>query len=290
MQNQAQQQIATAQQQSHLLNQQMSMNFHQTSLDFQRQSREMQSQAEAMQNQAQQQMAAARQNSNALNQQLTMNFSQMQLDFQRQSRNMQSQAAAMRRHAQHMQRQARAQAAQAQAQASDGMFQSYPSGGSMLSHLGGVSTQMQNGNLYVNGELVHQGSPGDPLNVSNVNGVVYVNNVQVWPRAASSEGSIVAMQTNLEAAGNVLGTRDEEARVQEQLQLLHMHSNRYETPVELDGDCAICMEPRGPGQTLRTLPCFHVFHDSCVTAFFETPQTEPLSCPVCRTDLRAGSQ
>uniref|UniRef100_A0A7S3CZ90 RING-type domain-containing protein n=1 Tax=Palpitomonas bilix TaxID=652834 RepID=A0A7S3CZ90_9EUKA len=42
--------------------------------------------------------------------------------------------------------------------------------------------------------------------------------------------------------------------------------------------CAICMEDYKDGEMLRTLPCFHVFHQACID---EWANREP-SCPICR--------
>jgi hypothetical protein len=55
---------------------------------------------------------------------------------------------------------------------------------------GGKQTNVhsEDGNVYVNGHLVHEGVPADPVSVSTRNGAVYVNDARVWPRQAAVEG------------------------------------------------------------------------------------------------------
>eukprot|EP00002_Diphylleia_rotans_P025310 TRINITY_DN499_c0_g4_i1.p1 TRINITY_DN499_c0_g4~~TRINITY_DN499_c0_g4_i1.p1 ORF type:complete len:1223 (-),score=151.15 TRINITY_DN499_c0_g4_i1:32-3700(-) len=46
--------------------------------------------------------------------------------------------------------------------------------------------------------------------------------------------------------------------------------------------CWICLEAYCAGDEVRTLPCFHLFHASCVDAWIISKGT----CPVCKTSLR----
>lgn len=47
--------------------------------------------------------------------------------------------------------------------------------------------------------------------------------------------------------------------------------------------CMICLCEYEDGETLRTLPCFHSFHDAeCITPWLMTNA----KCPVCRTPIK----
>ena len=51
---------------------------------------------------------------------------------------------------------------------------------------------------------------------------------------------------------------------------------------EIDGnsdDCAICWDEMN---SARTLPCGHLFHNSCLRSWLE----QDTSCPTCRTSLK----
>eukprot|EP01064_Diplonema_japonicum_P031549 TRINITY_DN5697_c0_g1_i1.p1 TRINITY_DN5697_c0_g1~~TRINITY_DN5697_c0_g1_i1.p1 ORF type:complete len:371 (+),score=29.45 TRINITY_DN5697_c0_g1_i1:201-1313(+) len=50
---------------------------------------------------------------------------------------------------------------------------------------------------------------------------------------------------------------------------------------EENKSCAICLESFDNGDTLRTLPCLHFFHPSCVDRWLK----ENAKCPTCRTDI-----
>ena len=45
--------------------------------------------------------------------------------------------------------------------------------------------------------------------------------------------------------------------------------------------CSICMSGFEAGEALRTLPCFHIFHVDCSTAWLLSNR----ACPLCRLDL-----
>lgn len=45
--------------------------------------------------------------------------------------------------------------------------------------------------------------------------------------------------------------------------------------------CAVCREGFAPGNILRSLPCGHEFHDSCIVPWLENCNT----CPICRWEL-----
>lgn len=53
---------------------------------------------------------------------------------------------------------------------------------------------------------------------------------------------------------------------------------------EAEGDyecCAVCIEPFKVGEVVRTLPCKHTFHKSCVDPWL----LEQRSCPMCKMDI-----
>lgn len=45
--------------------------------------------------------------------------------------------------------------------------------------------------------------------------------------------------------------------------------------------CAICLDTCKPGDIIRTTPCFHQFHASCVDKWLEIKAT----CPVCKVSV-----
>ncbi|KXS16833.1 hypothetical protein M427DRAFT_285875 [Gonapodya prolifera JEL478] len=50
--------------------------------------------------------------------------------------------------------------------------------------------------------------------------------------------------------------------------------------------CPICLEPYHPGSTLRTIPCGHSYHVSCIDKWLCCRIGQ---CPVCRNDVAAAS-
>mmetsp|Transcript_548 Transcript_548/g.881 ORF Transcript_548/g.881 Transcript_548/m.881 type:complete len:222 (-) Transcript_548:149-814(-) len=52
-----------------------------------------------------------------------------------------------------------------------------------------------------------------------------------------------------------------------------------------DRCCSVCMEPFRRGQNMRTLPCFHKFHKTCVEQWLQRSD----ACPVCQTDAQKHS-
>ena len=51
-----------------------------------------------------------------------------------------------------------------------------------------------------------------------------------------------------------------------------------------EGECAICLANFTAGEKLKTLPCLHHFHASCLREWFR----ENTQCPVCRTEVDAA--
>lgn len=68
---------------------------------------------------------------------------------------------------------------------------------------GGKQTDVhsENGKVFVNGHLVHEGLPADPVSVRTRNGAVYVNDARVWPKEAAVEGSVNRTQESLLRSG-----------------------------------------------------------------------------------------
>ena len=46
-------------------------------------------------------------------------------------------------------------------------------------------------------------------------------------------------------------------------------------------DCALCMEPMGPGAQVRGLPCGHHFHRECIDRWLAVKRV----CPSCKFDV-----
>ncbi|KAJ1366726.1 hypothetical protein KIN20_027480 [Parelaphostrongylus tenuis] len=51
--------------------------------------------------------------------------------------------------------------------------------------------------------------------------------------------------------------------------------------LELDVDCAVCIDPYQAGDVVRTLPCRHVYHKSCIDPWL----LEHRTCPMCKADI-----
>jgi len=49
-------------------------------------------------------------------------------------------------------------------------------------------------------------------------------------------------------------------------------------PIE---NCPICLDPKVPGEVLRTVPCLHTFHVQCIDPWLQLKRT----CPVCKMDF-----
>ena len=48
-----------------------------------------------------------------------------------------------------------------------------------------------------------------------------------------------------------------------------------------DTTCAICLSHHLPGNTVRVLPCKHIYHKRCIDPWFFQHQT----CPICKDDI-----
>lgn len=58
----------------------------------------------------------------------------------------------------------------------------------------------------------------------------------------------------------------------------------YRADISLS-NCAVCIEEWKSGDTLRTLPCFHIFHMDCIDEWIRRQG----SCPICRTNFSADA-
>ncbi|EJD75001.1 hypothetical protein LOAG_17775 [Loa loa] len=50
---------------------------------------------------------------------------------------------------------------------------------------------------------------------------------------------------------------------------------------ELDTDCPVCIDPYRAGDIIRSLPCRHIFHKTCVDPWL----LEHRTCPMCKGDI-----
>uniref|UniRef100_A0A0R3RVI3 RING-type domain-containing protein n=1 Tax=Elaeophora elaphi TaxID=1147741 RepID=A0A0R3RVI3_9BILA len=50
---------------------------------------------------------------------------------------------------------------------------------------------------------------------------------------------------------------------------------------ELDTDCPVCIDPYRAGDVIRSLPCRHIFHKTCVDPWL----LEHRTCPMCKNDI-----
>ncbi|KAJ5076767.1 hypothetical protein M0811_00084 [Anaeramoeba ignava] len=48
---------------------------------------------------------------------------------------------------------------------------------------------------------------------------------------------------------------------------------------KLEGRCCICLDKFNEGDIITTLPCFHIFHSSCIEAWLKMNKV----CPLCKT-------
>jgi hypothetical protein len=63
------------------------------------------------------------------------------------------------------------------------------------------------------------------------------------------------------------------------ISILRTKQHTYQAALQpLSTSCAICLEDFCEGDTVKTLPCQHVFHDDHVTAWF----ARSLTCPLCK--------
>lgn len=94
------------------------------------------------------------------------------------------------------------------------------------------------------------------------------------PSAANVDGGMASMTSHQV----VVGREVREAQAQTAV-------SRYEPPrkgAETDSamtECIICLEPFAEGNALRTLPCLHRYHMSCIDNWLTTN----LSCPLCKS-------
>jgi hypothetical protein len=58
------------------------------------------------------------------------------------------------------------------------------------------------------------------------------------------------------------------------------HPSSSSSAAQQPANCVICMSDFEEGEELRTLPCFHFFHSSCVDEWLKRNS----KCPVCRVD------
>eukprot|EP00708_Paratrimastix_pyriformis_P002828 GAFH01001586.1.p1 GENE.GAFH01001586.1~~GAFH01001586.1.p1 ORF type:complete len:368 (+),score=54.01 GAFH01001586.1:385-1488(+) len=49
--------------------------------------------------------------------------------------------------------------------------------------------------------------------------------------------------------------------------------------------CAICLSDYEPGESLKILPCLHIFHQECIDHWLASNHV----CPICKTSVRVGA-
>lgn len=59
-----------------------------------------------------------------------------------------------------------------------------------------------------------------------------------------------------------------------------------ESPARERAECAVCMDGYEAGQALRTMPCSHEFHESCISDWLRVSGM----CPLCRFKLPAWAE
>ena len=56
-------------------------------------------------------------------------------------------------------------------------------------------------------------------------------------------------------------------------------------------ECSLCLEAFAPGETVRRLPCLHLFHKRCIDRWLLVSQRHrDRSCPLCKMDPLAPLQ
>jgi len=70
-------------------------------------------------------------------------------------------------------------------------------------------------------------------------------------------------------------------------QIDQLPTYRWSSAVEKEAHaCVVCMYDVQPRQTVRALPCNHVYHARCIDKWLKTNRT----CPVCRQDASKYSE
>lgn len=189
-------------------------------------------------------------------------------------RQMLDQAQVMQRQAAAVQRQMELQVANTHAQIVAQQIQAQSdTAGQALQDGAGLSTSVVNGVVYINGERVGR-NPGG-VQISQVNGSVFING-----RPLAREHRSRTRRHHRSRLGA------EQPNGEGFLSLLEAKSRVHTSTTELEEPCAICTDCVLPGECVRTLPCFHRFHDACATSFFQNPPGNDPVCPICRHDLR----
>lgn len=51
-------------------------------------------------------------------------------------------------------------------------------------------------------------------------------------------------------------------------------------------ECPICLEDFQNGETVKKLPCNHLFHSDCIISWFKQQKKYPAECPTCKAKVR----
>lgn len=66
---------------------------------------------------------------------------------------------------------------------------------------------------------------------------------------------------------------------QAKIQLLPVHNYTLSEKTQCSSTCSVCLESYVEGESLKTLPCMHVFHTTCIDRWL---MQRPV-CPVCKS-------
>ncbi|KAJ5076766.1 target of erk kinase mpk-1 [Anaeramoeba ignava] len=74
---------------------------------------------------------------------------------------------------------------------------------------------------------------------------------------------------------------EKELSILPKIQLTKEHFQKMENFLknQLEGRCCICLEKFNEGDNITTLPCFHIFHSSCIQTWLNMNKV----CPLCKT-------
>lgn len=118
----------------------------------------------------------------------------------------------------------------------------------------------------------------DPPNIMFSGGNIYVR------RDHMSEDPMVVLSRHLMAqqqAMSQMGAPELQSASAEAIQSLPVHTIRNLPEDPEAAKCMVCLCQYEMGEDVRTLPCFHRFHVSCVDEWLN----RSVLCPLCKTSI-----